>query len=175
MAVAPGRALCRTAVALSLASGAALPARADIALSMYGDISGVLKTTGTRHGTEDGFRAAKLDLFATTTIERWLFLAETLFEANEENSFALDVERIEVGYLYSNELRILIGRFHSAIGYYNDAFHHGTYFMVPAERPTMVEFEDAGGLIPAHNIGVHLDGRFAIGDDHFRYDLELAN
>jgi hypothetical protein len=68
-----------------------------------------------------------------------------------------------------------VGRFHSAIGYYNDAFHHGTYFMVPVGRPTMVEFEDGGGLIPAHNIGVHADGRLALGDGHLRYDLELAN
>jgi hypothetical protein len=47
--------------------------------------------------------------------------------------------------------------------------------MVPVGRPTMVEFEDGGGLIPAHNIGIHLDGRIDAGDDHVRYDLELAN
>ena len=160
---------------VSLVLGTSSLAHGDIAVSMYGDVDGVLKTTGTRAGTEDGFSAAKLDLFATTTVDRWLFLAETMFEAGDENSFALDVERVEIGYLYRNWLRVLVGRFHSAIGYYNDAFHHGTYFMVPAERPTMVEFEDGGGLIPAHNVGIHVDGRFAIGDDHVHYDVELAN
>jgi hypothetical protein len=158
-----------------IASGSPAVTHADIEVNMYGDIDGVLTTTGARDGTQDGFSAAKLDLFATKTADRWLFLAETLFEAGTENSFELDVERVEVGYLYRNWLRVLVGRFHSAIGYYNDAFHHGTYFMVPVERPVMVEFEDGGGLIPAHNIGVHADGRFALGDDHLRYDLELAN
>jgi hypothetical protein len=153
------------------------PVHADIALNLYGDLDGVVKTTGTRSGTQDWFSAAKLDLFATTTAGRWLFLAETMFEAEAEggNSFGLDVERIEVGYLHRDWLRVLVGRFHSAIGYYNDAFHHGTYFMLPADRPEMVEFEDEGGLIPAHNVGVHADGRVVIGDDHLRYDLELAN
>jgi len=164
-----------SAIAVSLALGALSPARGDSAISIYGDIDGVLKTTGTRAETSDGFSAAKLDLFTTTTVDRWLFLAEAMFEAGDENSFAIDVERVEIGYLYRNWLRVLVGRFHSAIGYYNDAFHHGTYFMVPVQRPTMVEFEDAGGLIPAHNVGIHADGRLAIGDDHVHYDVELAN
>jgi len=150
-------------------------ARADTELSLYGDVDGALSTTGTRAGTSDGFSAAKLELFTTKTVDRWMFLAEVMFEAGDENSFALDVERVEVGYLYSEHLRVLVGRFHTAIGYYNDAFHHGAFFMVPVGRPTMVEFEDGGGLIPAHNIGVHADGRFAAGEGHLRYDLELAN
>lgn len=151
------------------------PARADLQFNLYGDLDAALRTTGTRGGTADGFAAAKLDLFTTSALGRWSFLAETLFEAGDDNSFELDVERIQVGYLYREWLRLAIGRFHTALGYYNDAFHHGTYFMVPVGRPTMVEFEDGGGLIPAHNVGVHGDGRFAIGDAHVRYDVELTN
>jgi len=150
-------------------------ARADSDLSLYGDIDGTVRTTGTRASTEDGFAAAKLDLFSVTTAGRWSFLAEALFEAGDENAYGIDVERVQVSYLVREWLRVSAGRFHTALGYYNDAFHHGTYFMVPVGRPTMVEFEDIGGLIPAHNVGVHADGRLAIGGDHLRYDLELAN
>lgn len=163
-------------MALAALASTRAPAHSEPAeISLYGDVDGVVKTTGTRTGTEDGFSAAKLELFTTKTVDRWLFLAEVMFEAGGENSFELDVERVEVGYLYRNWLRVLVGRFHTAIGYYNDAFHHGAYFMLPVGRPTMVEFEDGGGLIPAHNIGVHIDGRFGVGDDHVHYDLELAN
>ena len=150
-------------------------ARADIELNLYGDVDGELRTAGSRADTADGFSAARLDLFSTSTVGRWSFLAETMFEAGDENTFDLDVERVEIGYLVCDWLRVRAGRFHTAIGYYNDAFHHGAFFMVPVGRPTMVEFEDGGGLIPAHNIGVHADGRLALGDDHVRYDLELAN
>jgi hypothetical protein len=164
-----------SAIAVALGVGASSPAHAEPEISLYGDVDGVVRTTGTRTGTEDGFSAAKLELFTTKTADRWAFLAEVMFEAGEENSFDLDVERVEVGYLYSDWLRVRVGRFHTAIGYYNDAFHHGAYFMLPVGRPTMVEFEDGGGLIPAHSIGAHLDGRFEAGDDHIHYDLELAN
>ena len=150
-------------------------ARADIDLNVYGDTDASIKTDGTKAGTQDGFAAAKLDFFTTTTIARWTFLGETMFEAGIDNSFEVDVERVEVGYLYREWLRVFAGRFHTALGYYNDAFHHGTFFMVPVGRPTAVEFEDGGGLIPAHNVGIHADGRFEVGDDHIRYDLEIAN
>ena len=150
-------------------------ARADTAMSLYGDTDAELKTTGSRSSTTEGFSAAHLDLFTTSTMGRWNFLSEVMFEAGTDNSFALDVERVEVGYLYRDWLRIAVGRFHTAFGYYNDAFHHGTYFMVPVNRPAMVAFEDGGGLIPAHNVGVHADGRIALGSGHLRYDLELAN
>jgi hypothetical protein len=175
MTVTPGRPARLVALVGAASCALAHPAAAEIDISLYGDVDGVLRTTGSRVETEDGFSAAKLDLFTTSTAGRWSFLAETMFEAGDENSFELDVERVGVGYLYRNWLRVFAGRFHTAIGYYNDAFHHGTYFMVPVGRPTMVEFEDGGGLIPAHNIGIHADGRFTTGEGHLRYDLELAN
>nr|HEX4316749.1 hypothetical protein [Kofleriaceae bacterium] len=165
--------------ALALVGAVATPALADNGgndFAIYGDIDGVAKTTGTRTGTSDGFSAAKLDLFTTRAVERWTFLSEVMFEADSlTNSFGLDVERVEVGYLFSNWLRVNVGRFHTALGYYNDAYHHGVYFMTAIARPQAIEFEDGGGLIPAHNVGVHVDGRFPIGDDHIRYDFELAN
>ena len=161
-------------VALGILALAA-PAHAESEFSLYGDTDGTVKTNGSHDGTADSFSAAKLDLFTQTSANRWSFLAETMFEAGTDNSFELDVERVEVGYLYREWLRVFVGRFHTALGYYNDAFHHGAYFMVPVGRPTMVEFEDGGGLIPAHNVGVHLDGRIAVGGDHIRYDAEIAN
>ena len=166
----------RAAVAVALAiGGAAGPASGDIALSLYGDVDGGLQTTGTRRGTTDGFSAAKLELFTAASSGSWSFLAETLFEAGEDNEFGIDVERIQIGYLYREWLRVAAGRFHTAIGYYNDGFHHGAFFMPGVARPRVVQFEDEGGLIPAHSVGVHADGRFALGASHLRYDLELGN
>jgi hypothetical protein len=162
------------ALALALAAVAA-PAQADISISLYGDINGAIQTTGTREGTTDGFSAAKLELFTTASAGNWSFLAETLFEAGEDNEFGVDVERIQVNYLYRDWLRVAIGRFHTAIGYYNDGFHHGAFFMPATARPQVVQFEDDGGLIPAHSVGAHIDGRFALGDSHLRYDLDLGN
>ena len=144
-------------------------------MSLYGDTDAVVKTDGTKNATQDSFASAKLDYFITSTMARWTFLSETMLEAGTDNNFAVDVERVEVGYLYKEWLRVCAGRYHTALGYYNDAYHHGTYFMVPTARPLAFDFEDSGGIIPAHNVGVHADGRFEVGDDHLRYDVEVAN
>jgi hypothetical protein len=163
-------------LAASMIVAAAAPAHAgDISLSLYGDVDGGLVTDGTRKGTSDGFSSAKLEFFTAAGAGNWSFLAETLFEASEENEFGIDVERIQVNYLYREWLRVAIGRFHTAIGYYNDGFHHGAFFMPAAARPQVVQFEDDGGLIPAHSVGVHVDGRFKLGESHLRYDLDLGN
>ncbi len=159
------------AVALALAAGAA---RADVPLSFYGDVG--YQFTHER-AFANAFQVQRLDLFASQSVERFTFLAEVLFEASlETNAFALDVERVEVGYQLSPALRVRAGRFHTALGYYNDAFHHGTYFLVPVSRPQAVDFEDAGGLLPSHAIGLHVDGRFAVGEAaRLRFDLEVFN
>lgn len=103
MGVAVARTTLCTCAAIAVIWVTARSARADIGLNLYGDINRTLQTTGTRRGTSDGFRAAKLDLFTVTTIDRWSFLSETMFEAGDENAFALDVERVEVGYLYRGD------------------------------------------------------------------------
>ena len=163
------------AAATLLVAGTAAPARSDISLGLYGNIDGGLQTTGKREGTSDGFSAAKLELFTTANSGNWSFLAETLFEAGEDNEFGVDVERIQINYLYRDWLRVAIGRFHTAVGYYNDGFHHGAFFMPATARPQIVQFEDDGGLIPAHSVGVHIDGRFPLGESHLRYDIDLGN
>lgn len=166
----------RAPVMVALAAlSRAVPAHGDISLSLYGDVDGGIATTGTRSGTTDGFSAAKLEFFTTASAGNWSFLAETLFEAGDDNEFGVDVERLQITYLYREWLRLAAGRFHTAIGYYNDGFHHGAFFMPGVARPQVVQFEDDGGLIPAHSVGIHADGRFELGDGKLRYDLDLGN
>jgi hypothetical protein len=154
-------------------AGLAAPAAAQIALNAYGDLDFIVEK-GTE--TTSSFQAPRFELFPTATQDRLSFLAEALFEVDEQNNFVVDVERIEVAYLFSDYFRLRLGRFHTAIGYYNDAYHHGRYFQVAVDRPEMVRFEDEGGLIPAHSVGVHVDGRLPLGPlGSLRYDLEGAN
>jgi hypothetical protein len=160
----------------------AKPAAAQVSINVFGDIDyqatrdGGNPATGVPAGTTNAFSAPRLELFLTSTQGKLAFLAETMFEVGDGNEFGIDMERIEVGYLFSDQFRLRAGRFHTAIGYYNDAYHHGRYFEMTVDRPTMVRFEDEGGLIPAHSVGVHVDGRLSIGSaGHVRYDGEVSN
>jgi hypothetical protein len=166
-----GKAWWLFTVAAALGSTRALAA--DVNLNVYGDIDYVVQREVV---TTNSFQSPRLELFLTATQDRLTFLAETMFEVGDDNEFGVDIERVEVGYIVTDWLRLRAGRFHTAIGYYNDAYHHGRYFQTTVDRPEMVRFEDEGGLIPAHSVGVHVDGRFALGGaGSLRYDVDLAN
>jgi hypothetical protein len=154
----------------------AKPAVAQVAFNVFGDIDYQATHDGGSDSTTNSFSAPRLELFLTSTQGKLAFLAETMFEVGEANGLGVDIERIEVGYLFSDLFRLRVGRFHTAIGYYNDAYHHGRYFQMTVDRPTMVRFEDEGGLLPAHSVGVHVDGRFELGGaGSLRYDAEISN
>ena len=157
------------------------PAAAQVSVSVFGDADyqathdngGYMANPA---GTTNSFSSPRLELFLTSTQGKLAFLAETMFEVGDGNEFGIDMERIEIGYLFSDKFRLRVGRFHTAIGYYNDAYHHGRYFQMTVDRPTMVRFEDEGGLIPAHSVGLHADGRLPIGmAGNIRYDAEITN
>ncbi len=158
------------------------PARAQLGINTYGDVgyevdhASANAALGANSQTTNSFMAPRLELFLQETQGHLSFLAETMFEVGDANEFGVDIERIEVAYLVSDYLRLRAGRFHTAIGYYNDAYHHGRYFQTTVDRPEMVRFEDEGGLIPAHSVGLHADGRFALGTTgSLRYDVDVAN
>ena len=148
-------------------------ANADVPFSIYGDVDFKYKNDD---GNTTSFSAPRLELFYSGNWDRLSFLSEVMFEAGEDNEYSLDIERVQLSYSFADWLRVAAGRFHTAIGYYNDAYHHGYYFVLPTERPTAVDFEDSGGLIPAHSVGLHVDGRVHLQPElALRYDADLAN
>lgn len=163
-------------VAAGCIAGFPLAAHAQLGINIYGDIGYEVDHTTNPVLNTNSFSAPRLELFLQEQQGRLAFLAETMFEVGATNEFGIDMERIEVAYLFSDYLRLRFGRFHTAIGYYNDAYHHGRYFQTTVDRPEMVRFEDEGGLIPAHSVGLHADGRFALGTlGTLRYDADVAN
>ena len=157
-------------------TGFPLAAQAQLGINVYGDIGYEVDHRTNPTLNTNTFSAPRLELFLQEQQGRLAFLAETMFEVGDNNEFGIDMERIEVAYLFSDYFRLRFGRFHTAIGYYNDAYHHGRYFQTTVDRPEIVRFEDEGGLIPAHSVGLHADGRFPLGTvGSLRYDADLAN
>jgi len=66
------------------------------------------------------------------------------------------------------------GRYHSAIGYYNTAFHHGAFFETTTGRPRIFEFEDEGGVLPVHEVGLSAGGSVP-GTSSLYYTAEVSN
>jgi hypothetical protein len=105
------------------------------------------------------FQAGEFDLFMTSKLSDHLsFLAEVVLGPDDTNAFGLDIERYEFTYRANRYFSATAGRFHTSIGYYNTAYHHGNWFSTAEGRPIMYLFEDSGGILPVHMVGVTLKG-----------------
>jgi hypothetical protein len=111
-------------------------------------------------GTTDSFALGQFNLFLTSRLsEHASFLAETVIEADQgTNEFGIEPERLLLNLSVNDHLNLAIGRYHTGIGYYNTAYHHSALLQTTLERPFLFQFEDNGGILPVHNVGVSATG-----------------
>jgi hypothetical protein len=105
------------------------------------------------------FQAGEFDLFMTSKLSDHLaFLGEIVLGPDTTNEFAVDIERYQLTYKANRYFSAGAGRFHTSIGYYNTAYHHGNWFSTAEGRPIMYLFEDSGGILPVHMVGLSFTG-----------------
>jgi hypothetical protein len=140
----------------------------------------------TQKGDNTSFTLGQLDLFVTSDIsEKFKFLSEIVFEGGPDNiygvtrgannAFGVDVERYLIQYSHNDYLNLEAGRWHTAIGYYNTAYHHSTWFQTTTDRPFLFDFEDRGGILPIHTVGVSASGAIPSGHLGLHYVAEIGN
>jgi hypothetical protein len=124
-----------------------------------------------------GFYQGSLSFFMAPHFgDRVKALAEPNFEVDSlDGSIAVDVERLQIGYAFSDAATLWGGRFHTPYGYWNTAFHHGAQIQTTVLRPRFLDFEDAGGILPAHMIGLWGTGKVRAGGGKFTYDWYVGN
>lgn len=122
------------------------------------------------------FGLGQLDLFVTSGLGNSLsVLAEMVIEANEFNEVAFEIERLQLQYFPNDHLKLIVGRFHANLGYYNTAYHHGTWFQTAVRRPMLFAFEDEGGILPIHDVGVSATGLASSRRIGLHYIAEVGN
>jgi ribosomal protein L12E/L44/L45/RPP1/RPP2 len=137
-------------------------------------------------GDKTAFTLGQLNLFVTSDIsDKFKFLSEIVFEAGPDNiygvtrgtanTFGVDVERYLLTYSRNEYFNLSAGRYHTAIGYYNTAFHHSTWLQTTTGRPLLFAFEDQGGILPIHNVGVEAYGSIPSGSLGLHYVAEVGN
>ena len=128
-------------------------------------------------GGNSTFALGLMDLFVTSKIsDHFSYLSEVGFEADPaSNGIAVDLERAQLSYTQSDKFSLSAGRTHAMLGYYNTAFHHGTWFQTTIDRPRVFEFEDSGGPLPIHNVGVSAMGGIPSGKLGLRWLAEVGN
>lgn len=123
-----------------------------------------------------GFTVGSFDLYLTPQFgSRVKSLVELIFEVEEDGGLLTDLERAQIGYTFSDALTVWAGRFHTPFGYWNTAFHHGQQIQTSITRPRFLDFEDAGGILPAHTTGAWANGAMRLGENRVGYDLYVGN
>lgn len=135
-------------------------------LGSYGFVSG-------SHGN---FYTGDFDLLLTARInDKASVLSEIVFGEGDAQSFGVDLERILLKYDYSDRLRMSFGRYHTGIGYYNTAFHSGSWLQTTTDRPLIMEFANDGGPLPTQAIGVSVTGEIPSGKLGLNYIAEYGS
>jgi hypothetical protein len=148
---------------------------AGIPLHGFTDVDYERSGRPTADGRTSGFTLGNLDFYLTPTFGRVKMLAELNFEVNDEGELDTDLERMQLGYAVSDAFTGWMGRFHTPYGYWNAAFHHGAQIQTSVTRPRFVDFEDKGGVLPAHTVGLWGTGHVHLGSGHLTYDAYFGN
>jgi hypothetical protein len=128
---------------------------------VFPSVEGQKDVSSNSTDTTDGIVAA--DVVYSYTNNRFRLLVEYLLSNKEQ-----ELERLQLGWEITEESMLWFGRFHSPMNYWNTEFHHGKYLQTSISRPAISEFEDQGGIIPAHVFGVMLNAGQLLGEQsHF--------
>ena len=124
-------------------------------------------------GTNSGFNLGELDLhFASALSRKISYFAEVTFNA-QPTGYTLEVERNFIRYDYNDYFKLSFGRYHTPIGYWNTAFHHGTWLQTTVDRPNMVM--DGGTFTPIHTVGFLAEGNIPSGGLGLSYNFGVGN
>lgn len=127
-------------------------------------------------GSATSFSLGQLDLFITSNIsDRFRFVTDLVFEKGRSNNFEEDLERVLLEYRHSEYFKLAFGREHTAIGYYNLAFRHSSWWQTATGRPYLFLFEDEGGILPSHIVGASASGEIPSGKLGLHYIAEVGN
>jgi hypothetical protein len=148
---------------------------AGVPLHGFTDVDYERSGRPTSDGRTSGFTLGNLDFYLTPTFGRVKMLGELNFEVNDEGGLDTDLERVQLGYVVSDALTTWMGRFHTPYGYWNAAFHHGAQIQTSVTRPRFIDFEDKGGVLPAHTVGLWATGEQRLGAGRIVYDGYFAN
>jgi hypothetical protein len=123
--------------------------------------------TTTNAGSEPAsFALGPVDTLARARlVQHASALAEVVLEDDGSGHYGFDVERLEVSWEPKQWLRLTAGRFHTPLGWWNTAHHHSHWMSTTVDAPLLMRYEDDGGPLPMHTVGLELSGTVPFAGD----------
>lgn len=124
-------------------------------------------------GLPQGFTLGQFVLHFTSQLARKVSFIGEVSMTPTSDQFKVEVERSFIRYDYNDQFKISAGRYHTPLGYWNTAFHHGLWLQTTVSRPEQVKF---GGIyIPVHFVGLQAEGRLPSGGLGLSYAAGVGN
>ncbi|HEU4734016.1 MAG TPA: hypothetical protein VFT22_39260 [Kofleriaceae bacterium] len=92
----------------------------------------------------------------------------------QNNDTVIDLERLYLEYP-GDRWTLVVGRTHTELGYWNTAFHHGTWLQLTIKRPRVLGFEGGGGVLAMHQTGITLSYHPRRGDSGLEAVVSVGN
>jgi len=111
-----------------------------------------------------------VDFFFTAKYNNnWRLLSELLISDDER-----DLERLIIGRVAANGKQLWLGRNHTDYDQWNRLFHRETYLQTTIHRPSIIEFEDDGGILPGHITGISMEDDGEVGGRTVNYGFTIG-
>jgi hypothetical protein len=129
--------------------------------------------TTDQKGANSGFDLGQFDLHIASALSPKIsYFAEITVNAHPTD-YTIEMERSIIRYDYDDYFKISFGRFHTPIGYWNTAFHHGAWLETTVDRPFMVKV--GGTFTPLHLVGALAEGHIPSGGLGLQYNVGIGN
>jgi hypothetical protein len=137
--------------------------RTRYALNLFGDVQlgAASRSEGSLRSPDPAFAVGVFDMLFTANLENGLSMTSEFSAQYEPNAPLAELERLHLRWRPSKYFFVEAGRFHTDIGYWNVAYHHGRYLQLSVDRPRTILLH--GGLLPVHWIGVQAGTSIGVG------------
>jgi opacity protein-like surface antigen len=135
----------------------------------FGDIGYISEDSS----DNDGFVIGQAVGHLTASLGHSLSVFSEVSATARDSEYSLEIERLIVKYEFSDRYKLSAGRYHSPIGYWNQAFHHGAWLQTTVARPEVFKF--GSSIVPIHFVGVLLEGDFTKTELGLGYKVGFGN
>ena len=102
--------------------------------------------------TKEGFALGQLVGHGVARISDRLNIFAEATATGRDSEYDFEIERLIAKYDFSDRYMLSAGRYHTPIGYWNTAFHHGTWLQTTVGKPSNSR------VIPIHFVGMQIEG-----------------
>ncbi len=124
-------------------------------------------------GRTSGFELGQFVLHLVSPLAGKVTFFGEVSATPKTNQFLFEVERAFIRYDYNDAFKVSAGRYHTPIGYWNTAYHHGFWLQTTIRRPEQVQI--GGVYVPVHFIGLLVEGKVPSGPIGLGYAAGVGN